>query len=123
MTGPSEVFVIGPRSLSTELSAQVDRANRSYLNLKLNHRYDNVNDHRFFPRSDHAPYLQQGIPVISWFTGSHEDYHRPSDSTDKIDYRKMERITRTIFVTAWSLAEAAGRPRIDRPLPPGVGRK
>ncbi len=121
--GPNEVFVIGPRSMSTDLSELVDRVNLSYLNLKLNYRYDNVNDMRFFPRSDHAPYLQQGIPVISWFTGSHVDYHRPSDSSDKIDYRKMERITRTIFVAAWSLADAARRPRIDRPLPPGVGRK
>ncbi len=123
LLGPNEVFVIGPRSLSASLSELVDRANLSYLNLKLNYRYDNVNDMRFFPRSDHAPYLRQGIPVISWFTGSHEDYHRPSDSADKIDYRKMERITRTVFFTAWSLADAAGRPRIDKPFPPGVGSK
>ncbi len=123
LSGPDEVFVIGPRSLSTDLSALLGAVNRSYLNLKLNHRYDNVDDMRFFPRSDHVPYLQQGIPVLSWFTGSHEDYHRPSDSPDKIDYRKMEKITRTIFVTAWSLADAAKRPRIDQPLPPGLGRK
>jgi len=53
----------------------------------------------------------------------HEDYHLPSDSPDKIDYRKMEKITRTLFVTAWSLADAAKRPRIDQPLPHGLGRK
>lgn len=123
LAGPNEVFVVGPRSLSTDLSALLDAANRSYLNLQLNYRYDNVNDQRFFPRSDHVPYLQQGIPVISWFTGLHEDYHRPSDSSDKIDYRKLEQITRTLFVTAWSLADAAKRPRIDQPLPHGLGRK
>jgi len=66
---------------------------------------------------------QQGILILSWFTGLHEDYHMPSDSSDKIDYRKMEKITRTLFVTAWSLADAAKRPRIDRPLPHGLGRK
>ena len=36
----------------------------------------------------------QGILILSWFTGLHEDYHRPSDSAEKIDYRKMEKITR-----------------------------
>jgi Zn-dependent M28 family amino/carboxypeptidase len=123
VAGPDEVFVVGPRSLSTELSELVDRVNGSYLNLKLNYRFDNVNNERFFPRSDHVPYLQQGIPILSWLTGRHEDYHQPSDSPDKIDYRKMEKITRTLFVTAWSLADAAKRPRIDRPLPHGLGRK
>ncbi|MEP7343016.1 MAG: M28 family peptidase [Acidobacteriota bacterium] len=123
LAGPDEVFVVGPRSLSTELSEMVDGVNRSYLKLKLNYRFDNVNNQFFFPRSDHVPYLQQGIPILSWFTGLHEDYHRPSDSSDKIDYQKMEKITRTLFVTAWSLADAAKRPRIDQPLPPGLGRK
>lgn len=123
LAGPDEVFVVGPRSLSTSLSVLVDAVNRSYLNLKLNYRFDNVNNEHFFPRSDHVPYLQQGIPILSWFTGLHEDYHKPSDSADKIDYRKMEKITRTLFVTAWSLADAAKRPLIDQPLPQGFGKK
>lgn len=123
LAGPNEVFVVGPRSLSRDLSALVETANRSYLNLKLNYRYDNVNNQFFFPRSDHVPYLQQGIPILSWFTGLHEDYHQPSDAPDKIDYRKLEQITRTLFVTAWSLAEAAKRPRIDQSLPNGLRRK
>lgn len=123
LAGPDEVFVVGPRSLSTSLSELVDGVNQSYLNLKLNHRYDNVNNQFFFPRSDHVPYLQQGIPILSWFTGLHEDYHRPSDSPDKIDYLKMERITRTLLVTAWSLADAAKRPQIDQPMPRGLRRQ
>lgn len=120
LAGPNEVFVVSPRSLSTELSALVDNVNRSYLNLRLNSRFDNVNNQFFFPRSDHVPYLQQGIPILSWFTGLHEDYHKPSDSPDKVDYQKMEKITRTLFVTAWALADAAKRPQIDHSLPPGL---
>jgi hypothetical protein len=123
LAGPDEVFVVGPRSMSTELSQTVDAVNDSYLKLKLNYRYDNQNNQFFFPRSDHAPYLQQGILILSWFTGLHEDYHRPSDSADKIDYQKMVKITRTLFVTAWLLADAAKRPQIDQPLPRGLGRK
>lgn len=123
LAGPNEVFVVGPRSMSTDLGELIDAVNRSYLNLKLNYRFDNVNHQFFFPRSDHVPYLQQGIPIISWFTGLHEDYHRPSDSSDKIDYQKIEKITRNLFVTAWTLADAAQRPRIDRSLPYGLGKK
>jgi hypothetical protein len=50
LAGPDEVFVVGPRSLSTELSARVDGINRSYLKLKLNYRFDYVNNQFFFPR-------------------------------------------------------------------------
>src|SRR5262249_100137 len=114
---------VGPRSLSTELSELVDGINGSYLKLKLNYRFDNVNHQFFFPRSDHVPYLQKGVPILSWFTGLHQDYHLPSDSPDNIDYQKMEKITRTLFVTAWSLADAEKRPRIDQPLPQGLARK
>ena len=114
---PNEVFLVGPRTMSTELSELVDAANRSYLNLKLNYRFDKVSHQFFFPRSDHVPYLQKGLPVLSYFTGLHEDYHQPSDAPDKIDYQQMEKIARTIFVTAWSLADAAKRPRMDKPLP------
>lgn len=123
LAGPDEVFVVGPRSLSTDLSKLVDDVNRSYLNLQLNYRFDNVSNQFFFPRSDHTPYLQQGIPILSWFTGLHEDYHKPSDSSDKIDYQKMEKITRTLLVTAWSLADIEKRPHINQPLPPGLTGK
>jgi hypothetical protein len=122
LSGPNEVFVVGPRTLSAGLSELIDSVNLSYLKLDLNYRFDNANHQFFFPRSDHVPYLQQGIPIVSWFTGIHEDYHRPSDSSDKIDYRKMERIARTLFVTAWSLADADKRPRIDRSLPYQIGK-
>jgi hypothetical protein len=122
LAGPNEVFVVGPRTLSTGLSELIDSVNRSYLKLDLNYRFDNANHQFFFPRSDHLPYLQQGVPIISWFTGLHEDYHRPSDSSDKIDYQKMERIARTLFVTVWSLADANKRPRIDRSLPYRIGK-
>ena len=122
LAGPNEVFVVGPRTLSAGLSELIDSVNSSYLKLDLNYRFDNANHQFFFPRSDHVPYLQQGIPIISWFTGIHEDYHRPSDSFDKIDYQKMERIARTLFVTTWSLADADKRPRVDRSLPYRIGK-
>ena len=118
LSGPNEIYVIGSRMMSTELGELSERVNKSYLNLAFNYKYDDLKDpNRFFFRSDHYNYAQKGIPIIFYFDGVHEDYHRPSDSPDKIDYQKMERVARTIFMTAWELANLPQRPRVDRELP------
>ena len=93
----------------------------SPLNLKFNYKYDDPNDpNQFFFRSDHFHYAQKGIPIIFYTDGEHEDYHRPSDSPDLIDYEQMMRITRTIFITASEIANGAARPRVDKQLPAGL---
>jgi Zn-dependent M28 family amino/carboxypeptidase len=69
-----------------------------------------------FFRSDQISYARKGIPVIFYYNGEHEDYHQPSDSSEKIDYPNMEKVARTIYATAWELANRAQRPRVDKPL-------
>ncbi|HEX8421956.1 MAG TPA: M28 family peptidase [Pyrinomonadaceae bacterium] len=119
LSGPNEIYVIGSKMMSTELGDLSERINRAYLNLTFNYKYDDPADpNRFFFRSDHFNYAQRGIPIIFYFDGVHEDYHRPSDTPDKIDYQKMEKITRTVFLTALELANAPARPRVDKQLPP-----
>ncbi|HYG10808.1 MAG TPA: M20/M25/M40 family metallo-hydrolase [Pyrinomonadaceae bacterium] len=118
LSGANEIYVIGSKMMSTELGELSERVNRAYLNLNFNYKYDNPTDpNRFFFRSDHYNYAQRGIPIIFYFDGVHEDYHRPSDSPDKIDYQKMEKIVRTVFLTAHEIANAPTRPRVDRQLP------
>lgn len=113
-----EIYVIGSKMMSTELGELSERVNSGYLNLKLNYKYDDPNDpNQFFFRSDHFHYAQKGIPIIFYTDGEHEDYHRPSDSADRIDYEQMMRITRTIFMTASELANTTTRPRVDKKLP------
>ncbi|HEV3469367.1 MAG TPA: M28 family peptidase [Pyrinomonadaceae bacterium] len=117
LTGPDEIYVIGSRMMSTELASMSESVNRSYLNLKFNYHYDDPHDpERFFYRSDHYNYARKGIPIIFYFDGVHEDYHQPSDHPDKIDYRKMEKVTRTVFVLAAELANADKRPAVDKQL-------
>jgi hypothetical protein len=119
LSGANEIYVIGSKMMSTELGDLSERVNRAYLNLNFNYKYDDPADpNRFFFRSDHFNYAQRGIPIIFYFDGVHEDYHRPSDTPDKIDYQKMERVTRTVFLTALELANAPARPRVDKQLPP-----
>lgn len=118
LSGPNEIYVIGSKMMSTELGALSERVNNSFLKMSFNYKYDDPNDpNRFFFRSDHFNYAQKGIPIIFYFDGEHEDYHRPSDTVDKIDFQKMEKITRTIYATAWELGNAASRPKVDKKLP------
>ena len=118
LSGPDEIYVIGSRVMSTELGDLGARVNRAYLGLSFNYRYDDPNDpERLFFRSDHFNYARRGVPIIFYFDGVHEDYHKPSDTVDKIDFRKLERVARTIFVTASEIANAPARPRVDKQLP------
>jgi peptidase M28-like protein len=118
LTGPNAIYLIGSTMMSTELGEIVNSVNKSYLNLTFDTRYDDPKDpNRFFYRSDHINYARKGIPIIFFFDGVHEDYHRASDTADKIDYEKMEKVTRTIYMTAWEIANRAARLKVDKPLP------
>lgn len=118
LSGPDEIYVIGSKLMSTELGELSESVNKSFLNLKFNYKYDAPNDpEMLFFRSDHFNYAKKGIPIIFYFDGVHEDYHRATDSADKIDYEKMEKVTRTIFATLWKLANAKSRPKVDKPVP------
>jgi len=118
LTGPNAVYVIGSTMMSTELGELTQAVNKSFLNLTFDLRYDDPKDpNRFFFRSDHYNYARKGIPIIFFFDGVHEDYHQPGDSPDKIDYEKMEKVTRTVYMTLWEVAVRPTRPKVDKPLP------
>jgi len=118
LTGPDSIYLIGSTMMSTELGELVNTVNKSFLNLAFDTRYDDPNDpNRFFFRSDHYNYARKGIPIIFFFDGVHEDYHRPGDTADKIDYQKMEKVTRTIYMTLWEIATRPARLKVDKPLP------
>ncbi|MGC2235554.1 MAG: M28 family peptidase [Pyrinomonadaceae bacterium] len=114
----NEIYVIGSKMMSTELGTVSESINNSFLKLNYNYKYDDPKDpNRFFFRSDHFNYASKGIPIIFWFDGVHQDYHQVGDSPDKIDYAKMEKVTRTIFLTLWELSDAKARPVVDKQLP------
>jgi len=121
LTGPNEIYVIGHRMMSTELGDLSEAVNKRYLNLGYDYRYDDPKDpNRFFYRSDHYNYARKGIPIIFFFDGVHEDYHQLGDEVQKIDFQKMEKVTRTIYLTLWELGNRATRPKVDKGLPAQV---
>ena len=118
LTGPNEVYVIGSRMMSTELGDLVEGVNDEYLDLAFNYKYDDPDDpNRFFLRSDHYNYAKHGIPIVFYFSGVHEDYHQVTDSIEKIDFEKLERVARTIYATAAAVADRDQRPVVDKALP------
>lgn len=107
---PDYVYVIGSEMLSTDLKNISEEANQKSVQLKLDYTYDDPDDpNKFYYRSDHYNFAKNNIPVIFYFCGVHEDYHKPSDTYDKIEFGKMEKITRLVFYTAWDLANREER--------------
>ena len=93
-----------------ELSATVERANRSTIGLELKMRYDN-NSSNLLRRSDQWPFLQNSVPALWFHSGLHPDYHTQYDRPEKINYEKMERVARLVHQASWMLANQDGRPK------------
>lgn len=122
VTGPNEVLLIGPGVLSASVDRLLERVNSEYLKLVFDRSSDTPDSEFFYPRTDAGPFLERGILTIGFTTGIHDRYHLPADEARALDPKKMEAVARTIFASAWALADAAERPRIDKPIPPTVLR-
>lgn len=120
VTERGEVFVLGPKVLSASADGLLTRVNGDYLKLRFNHSNDRADSEYFYPRTDAGPFLERGILTIGFTTGNHARYHLPADEARHLDPVQMRDIARTILASTWALADAAERPRIDKPLPPSV---
>jgi Zn-dependent M28 family amino/carboxypeptidase len=99
------VYIIGDDKLSSDLAPITDMANNANTKLKLDRKYNDPNDpNRFYYRSDHYNFAEKGVPIIFYFNGVHKDYHRPTDTPDKINYPMMAKRGQLVFYTAWEMA-------------------
>ena len=99
------IYIIGSDMLSQELHDINEEINKKYINLELDYTFNAENDpNRYYYRSDHYNFAKNNIPVIFYFNGLHDDYHKVTDTLEKIDFKKIETITRLVFLTAWELA-------------------
>ncbi|MFH0989105.1 MAG: M28 family peptidase [bacterium] len=114
LSNPNYIYVIGSNRISTELDQILVKANKESENLILDYKYNDPKDpNNFYQRSDHYNFANKGIPIIFFFNGTHADYHRPTDTVDKINFAKMEKITRLIYHTAWKVANGQHPPKKD----------
>jgi Zn-dependent M28 family amino/carboxypeptidase len=109
------VYIIGSDMLSTDLDRIGKKANKDYVNINLDERYNNRTDpNRFYYRSDHYNFAKHGIPVIFYFNGVHDDYHQPGDEVSKIDFPMLAKRAKLVYFTAWELANGLHRPKVDK---------
>lgn len=117
----NELGLIGTIN-SADYRAAVERENR-HVGLTLNYKWDEDVALNVFQRSDQFPFAIRDIPAVWWFTGFHPDYHQTSDTVEKINFEKMQRILQLAYLTGWSFADGATPPRYVRaPMPSRPGR-
>lgn len=113
--GKQYVYVIGSEMLSSQLKVINEAANKRTNNLELNYKYDDPSDpDRLYYRSDHYNFAKNNVPVAFFFDGIHEDYHKPTDDVEKIDYPLLQKRAQLVFATAWEIANRADRIVVDK---------
>ncbi|MDC0201612.1 M28 family metallopeptidase [Flavobacteriales bacterium] len=109
------VYLIGADMLSQELHDISEQVNKQYIGLDLDYTFNAEDDpNRYYYRSDHYNFAKNNIPVIFYFNGVHEDYHKVTDTVEKIDFNKIQTITRLVFLTAWELANRNERIQLNK---------
>jgi Zn-dependent M28 family amino/carboxypeptidase len=111
------VYVVGSDKLSTDLKPVSEGNNKKYTKMELDYKFDDPTDpERIYYRSDHYNFARKGVPIIFYFDGIHRDYHKPTDTPDKINYDIMEKRARLVFFTAWEMANRNDMLKRDIPL-------
>lgn len=111
------IYVIGDDKLSSDLKPISESINKKYTKLELDYKYNDPNDpERIYYRSDHYNFAKHGVPVIFYFSGLHADYHKPTDTPDKINYELMKKRILLVYYTAWEMANRTDMLKRDIPL-------
>ena len=109
------VYLIGSDYLSTDLYNICEDANKNYVNLFIDYKFNDRRDsNRFYYRSDHYNFAKNGIPSVFLFNGVHDDYHKPTDKVEKIEFDALTKRTQLAFAIAWELANRDNRPVVDK---------
>lgn len=112
------VYVIGHDKISSDLQQVSEGANKKYTNLVFDYKFDDPKDpHRIYFRSDHYNFARKGVPVLFFYDGMLKaDYHKPTDTVDKINWKLYEKRVKMIFHTAWEMANRNEMLKRDKPL-------
>jgi Peptidase family M28 len=112
---PDYVYIIGSDKLSSELHEINERNNKTYTKMDFDYLYNDENHPtNLYKRSDHWNFAKNGIPIVFYFDGIHEDYHQVSDEVSKIEFDLLAKRAKTVFYTAWEVANRDGRLVVDK---------
>ncbi len=112
------VYVVGDDKVSSDLKPISEDVNKKYTNLELDYKFNDPKDpNRIYFRSDHYNFAQKGVPIIFYYDGMlGADYHRPTDTPDKIYYDLLAKRAQLVFYTAWEMANRNDMLKRDIPL-------
>jgi Peptidase family M28 len=111
------VYIVGDDKLSSDLHPISVEMNKRYTGLELDYKFNDPKDpQRIYYRSDHFNFARKGVPIIFYFDGIHKDYHKPTDTPDKINYDLLVKRAQLVFYTAWEIANR--NDMLKRDLPP-----
>ena len=109
------IYLIGADRLSKELAQINFNTNSEFTKLELDSAFDNDKDpNRYYQRSDHYNFAKNNIPVIFYFNGTHADYHKPSDTLEKINFPLLRKRAQLVFLTAWELLNRHERIKLNK---------
>ena len=110
------IYSVGSFKLSTELGKLSETINETYTKMKLDYKYDDPKDpNQIYYRSDHYNFAKLGIPVIFFYDGMlQQDYHKPGDEVDKINFELLAKRAHLTYYTAWELANRPNRVVVDK---------
>ena len=96
---------------------EINESTLAEMGLIGNYQYNNLEDpNRYFYRSDHINFARKDIPVLFYSTGTHRDYHMPTDVEDRIDYDKYLKMTRFCYEVGYEVAQYKGPIVVDKPM-------
>jgi Zn-dependent M28 family amino/carboxypeptidase len=111
---PDSIFLIGSNKLSSELDATINAVAKKVAGMGLDYKYEAASHpDRFFFRSDQYPYIRYGIPGVWFFCGTTDDYHQANDVEERIDYTKMEKVTRLVYLTVMEIGNRPALLKLD----------
>lgn len=113
------VYVVGDDKISTELKPVSESVNSRFTKLSLDYKFNDPNDtERIYFRSDHYNFARKGVPIIFYYDGMLKaDYHKPTDTPEKINYTLLAKRARLVFHTAWEMTNRDAMLKRDLPLP------
>lgn len=115
------IYIVGDDKLSSDLHTISVAMNKKYTSLELDYKFNDPKDpEKIYYRSDHFNFARKGVPIIFYFDGIHGDYHKPSDTPDKINYDLMVKRAQLVFYTAWEMANRNNMLTRDLPAVTGV---
>jgi hypothetical protein len=95
----------------SDLGATLNRVDAAHPELRMTPINDIWPEEGLYFRSDHYNFARKGVPVLFFTSGLHDDYHKVTDSPEKIDSEKEARLLRLLFFLGQDIANNPTRPQ------------